>query len=122
MTEQPCPHDEQLASFVRCELSEEVAANVLDHLDNCPHCEETVANLEHTIKSVLPGAAGTMIDVPYSDESACQRAIQSLVSEFATPSSVADPGTFILGERQISGYRRKPGPNALRLIKSAATR
>jgi len=36
MTEQPCPHDEQLASFVRCELSEEVAAKVLDHLDNCP--------------------------------------------------------------------------------------
>ena len=93
MTEQPCPHDEQLASFVRCELSEEVAANVLDHLDNCPHCEETVANLEHTIKSVLPGAAATMSDVPYSDESACQRAIQSLISEFATPSSDADPGT-----------------------------
>ena len=26
------------------------------------------------------------------------------------------------GERQISGYRRKPGASALRLIKSAATR
>jgi len=28
----------------------------------------------------------------------------------------------LLGERQISGYRRKPGSSALRLIKSAATR
>jgi len=27
-----------------------------------------------------------------------------------------------LGERQISGYRRKPGASALRLIKSAVTR
>ena len=52
MVKQSFPHEEQLASFVRCELSEEVAANILDHLDHCPHCEETVAKLEVTIKSV----------------------------------------------------------------------
>ena len=93
MVKQTCPHEEQLASFVRCELSEEVAANVLDHLDSCPHCEETVAKLEHTIQSVLPGAAATMIDVPYADESACQRAVQSLVNEFATPIPDTEPGS-----------------------------
>ena len=85
MVKLTCPHEEQLASFVRCELSEEVAADVLDHLDSCPHCEETVAKLERTIRGILPGAAAMMIDMPYADESACQRAIQSLVSEFAAP-------------------------------------
>ena len=91
MVKQTCPHEEQLASFVRCELSEEVAANVLDHLDSCPHCEETVAKLEHTIQAILPGAAATMINMPYADESACQRAVQSLLREFAAPIPDTDP-------------------------------
>lgn len=94
MVKQTCPHNDQLASFVRCELSEEVAANVLDHLDDCPHCEETVAKLELTIKSVLPGATPTMISMPYADESACKRAVQALVSEFATPLSDTDSGSL----------------------------
>lgn len=85
MTKQSCPHNEQLASFVRCELSEDVAAGVLDHLDSCPHCEETVAKLELTLRSVLPGAAPTLINLPYSDESACHRAVKALVDEFASP-------------------------------------
>ena len=52
MVKPTCRHDDQFASFLRCELSEEVAANILDHLDHCPHCEETVAKLELTVKSV----------------------------------------------------------------------
>jgi len=40
---------------------------------------------------VLPGVVATMIDMPYADESACQRAIQSLVSEFAAPIPATDP-------------------------------
>ncbi len=91
MVKPACPHSDQLASFVRCELSDEVAASVLDHLDDCPHCEETVAKLEHTIKSVLPGAAATMISMPYSDESACRRAVQSLVNEFTADAPEANP-------------------------------
>ncbi len=91
MVKQTCPHDDQLASFVRCELSEEVAADVLDHLDHCPHCEETVAKLEMTIKSVLPGAAPTMISMPYAEESACQRAVRTLVNEFTAAAPEASP-------------------------------
>lgn len=91
MVKPTCPHNDQLASFVRCELSEEVAANVLDHLDHCPHCEETVAKLELTIKSVLPGAVPTMISMPYAEESACQRAVQTLVNEFTAAAPEASP-------------------------------
>ena len=90
MVKPTCPHNDQLASFVRCELSEEIAANVLDHLDHCPHCEETVAKLELTIKSVLPGAAPTMLSMPYAEESACLRAVQTLVNEFTAAAPEAD--------------------------------
>jgi serine/threonine protein kinase len=83
MVQQRCPHNDELASFVRCELSDGMVANVLEHLDQCPQCEETVAKLEHTLQSVLPGAAATMINMPFAEESGCQRAIQTLVTEFA---------------------------------------
>jgi serine/threonine protein kinase len=90
MVQQRCPHSDELASFVRCELSDVMVANVLEHLDQCPQCEETVSKLELTLQSVLPGAAATMNNMPFAEEAGCQRAIQTLVTEFADTIPNAD--------------------------------
>jgi serine/threonine protein kinase len=68
-----------------------MVADVLEHLDHCVQCEETVGKLEHTLQSVLPGAAATMVDLPFAEESGCQRAIQSLVTEFSAAGPKAHP-------------------------------
>ncbi|MBL8815071.1 MAG: protein kinase [Planctomyces sp.] len=77
MSTQSCPDPDHLKSFVLSRLSDSDASGVLDHLEKCGHCEETVAGLEKTLQSVVPARVTIRIS-EFESESACQRAIESL--------------------------------------------
>lgn len=81
MSQPACPPRDDLSAFVLCHLSDQASEEILDHLDDCRACEETVAALEQTTQAVLPGVAAECSSFPYQDEPECQRVIESLQQE-----------------------------------------
>lgn len=78
MPEPECPSNEYLSDFVRCTLEESDSNAVLQHLEGCPHCEETVATLEasHTLVTL----SAKVRSLPFESEAECRHLFQALVA------------------------------------------
>lgn len=64
-----CPNPEDLRSFHLGMLDEDRELEVLDHLNSCPTCEDTVANLEGTEDSLVVAVRSSVdSESPVSDD------------------------------------------------------
>lgn len=78
MTQKPCPATEDLKSFVRCEVSEQQAAQIEQHLEACPKCEETVVGMERDVDTVANQIRKAATQQTFADEPECQKMIKAM--------------------------------------------
>lgn len=69
MVTSTCPKPDDLRSFHLGMLDEGRELEVLDHLNSCPTCEDTVANLEGTEDSLVAAVRSSVdSELPASDD------------------------------------------------------
>ncbi len=92
MVTSTCPDRNDLRSFHLGMLDERRELEVLDHLNDCPTCEDTVANLEGTADSLIAavrssgGASGNSASAQSEDRPALQQALAEIECFVDAPS------------------------------------
>lgn len=81
MKPEPCPQPDHLRSFVSCTVNEQLADQILSHIENCPACEETVAELEASSDTVAERIRKSASQPSFAHEPECQRLMQFLIQE-----------------------------------------
>ncbi len=87
MSKTACPSADELSAYLLGTLSKEAADRVNEHLDQCPDCEVTVADLEAAVKedTLLSQLRRRGPADPYETDPACRAAVaraEELVSQF----------------------------------------
>jgi serine/threonine protein kinase len=96
MVTSTCPDRNDLRSFHLGMLDERRELEVLDHLNDCPTCEDTVANLEGTADSLVAAVrssgdtSGNSESAQSEDRPALQRALAE-IEGFVDPPSPGSP-------------------------------
>ena len=89
MKSESCPNPEELRSFVRCNVSEQQADSIAEHLEQCPACEETVVGLERDPDTIAERIKQAAAQPTFAHEPECQQLLQSLLN--GTTSSLPEP-------------------------------
>lgn len=87
MNPESCPNPDELRSFVRCNLSEQQADSISEHLDHCPACEETVVGLERDGDTIAERIKQAAAQPTFAHEPECQQLMQSLLDGTAMSSA-----------------------------------
>ena len=85
MTEKRCPSDQDLKAYALGQLRLEEIDQVAEHVDTCPPCEDTVANLESLGDTVMTGLRSPATS-EVADDDQLQRAL-SFVRKIGEQSS-----------------------------------
>ncbi len=79
MNPESCPNPEELRSFVRCNVSEQEADSISEHLEHCPACEETVVGLERDGDTIAERIKQAAAQPTFAHEPECQQMMQTLL-------------------------------------------
>ena len=94
----PCPSTQELSDFALGKLADEACDSLAEHVEHCPPCQETLANLEQASDTLLKDVRAQVAAPPVEDSLECRQAvakIQALAPEFARPAAggSADSGS-----------------------------
>lgn len=85
MKNEICPPESELSAFVRCQVSEDQAEWISDHISNCPQCEETVVGLEKGADTVFERLNYFPAAFPFQHEPELERMAQAAKHRATVP-------------------------------------
>ena len=90
-----CPDREQLSDFLLGKLPENDASDVIEHIEACPQCEETVQALETEIDPLVAALQAPVEENTFEQESQCGKVLAAIEAFGKDPSfSVDSTQTF----------------------------
>ncbi|NQT17263.1 MAG: protein kinase [Planctomycetes bacterium] len=88
MTNPICPKHEELSAYLVGNLDDERTSHVTSHVDDCPECQATVADLAEVAETLIGSLRGPLPEDPNESEAECREVI-ALVEDFGR-----DPSRF----------------------------
>ena len=106
MKNELCPPRDDLSAFVRCQVSEEQAESISEHVANCPQCEETVVGLEKSADTVFDRLKGIPASFPFQEEPELARMVQAVKQRLNLKPAVAEMTIreFFHGVARLGGF------------------